>query len=614
MRRIAAVPVVGVLFLAMVGTSPAEETPLPADSGVADVTKAPYDAKGDGKTDDTAAIQAALDVNPKIVYLPNGTYLISETLKYAGAQKRVIFQGQSMGKTIVKLKDACPGYTDAAKPKSMIWTGKAPAQRFRNGIRNITFDAGAGNPGAIGIQYIANNQGAMHDVAIRSQDGKGKIGLDLGYTNEQGPCLIASIHVTGFDVGVSTKYGVDSVVLEHIYLDKQNKSGFVNEGQCLSIRGIHSNNAVPALVHAGGVATLIDSELIGTGEAAKVAAVSGKAALFVRNVKTSGYKTAIDSSAGTQQGAAGPDVDEWVSHEPTSPFGDGKRSLNLPVKETPTIAWGDVAKDWVSVAAFLPKPTSEPAAAKKPAPVDATEAFQKAIDSGKKTVYFPLGAPWLITGTGHVRGKVERIIGLENDFRGKPCTLVIDDGDAPAVLLERFDWLYSPSVHISHASKRTLILSSITGLVYEPAANAGDLFVEDVCATPWGFRKGQNIWMRQLNTEGPKTHIVNDGAVLWILGQKTEGDGALSETLNGGRTEVCGGFAYANTAGPKPFMFKVTDSWLSATLGGSVGRSSPFKSVEETRAGKTESLALKGTAIPLAVCGPPSAAAPQTKP
>jgi putative transposase len=123
----------------------AETIVFPNDASVADVTKPPYSAKGDGAADDTAAIRAALNTNPKIIYLPGGTYLISDTLKYAGTQKRVIFQGQSMEKTIVRLKDACPGYTDPGKPKSMIWTGQKPARRFRNGICNICFDTGRGN-------------------------------------------------------------------------------------------------------------------------------------------------------------------------------------------------------------------------------------------------------------------------------------------------------------------------------------------------------------------------------------------------------------------------------------------------------------------------------------
>ena len=43
----------------------------------------------------------------------------------------------------------------------------------------------------------------------------GAIGLDLGYTDEQGPCLIKDVPVDGFEVGVSTRTAVDSVTIEN---------------------------------------------------------------------------------------------------------------------------------------------------------------------------------------------------------------------------------------------------------------------------------------------------------------------------------------------------------------------------------------------------------------
>jgi hypothetical protein len=61
---------------------------FPADSGVIDVTKPLYNAKGDGKTDDTEAIQKALSQyssGNRIIYLPGGIYLVSDTLKWPKA-------------------------------------------------------------------------------------------------------------------------------------------------------------------------------------------------------------------------------------------------------------------------------------------------------------------------------------------------------------------------------------------------------------------------------------------------------------------------------------------------------------------------------------------------
>jgi len=66
------------------------EVAYPKDSGVVNLREAPYFAKGDGVTDDTKAIQKALDEHPNsgaILYLPHGIYLISDTLRWPDAPK-----------------------------------------------------------------------------------------------------------------------------------------------------------------------------------------------------------------------------------------------------------------------------------------------------------------------------------------------------------------------------------------------------------------------------------------------------------------------------------------------------------------------------------------------
>ncbi len=126
-----------------------ENIVYPSDAGIVDVTKAPYNAKGDGVTDDTAAIQKAFSDYPErnaIIYLPNGVYLVSNTLRWGGnegQQRNTVLQGQSKSGAVLKLKDNCPGFDNPRKPQGVVYTGHAPAQRFSNEIHNLTIDTGS---------------------------------------------------------------------------------------------------------------------------------------------------------------------------------------------------------------------------------------------------------------------------------------------------------------------------------------------------------------------------------------------------------------------------------------------------------------------------------------
>ena len=129
---------------------------FPADAGVINVKD--FGAKGDGKTDDTRAIQDALDRHMggfRILYFPNGTYLVTDKLTFGGdigRAKQFVMQGQSEAGTIIKLADYMPGY-EAGQRKFLLtmWEGGSTGQAFHNFIYNMTFDVGKGNPGGRGF-------------------------------------------------------------------------------------------------------------------------------------------------------------------------------------------------------------------------------------------------------------------------------------------------------------------------------------------------------------------------------------------------------------------------------------------------------------------------------
>ncbi|MDZ4799134.1 MAG: glycosyl hydrolase family 28-related protein [Bryobacteraceae bacterium] len=522
----------------------------------------PYGAKADGVTDDTAAIQRALDQNiGGIVYLPKGRYKITDRLSWPTPQRDITLWGESMAETVLVLGDETAGYSDPAKPKAMIWTGVKPAQRFKNYIRNLTLDTGKDNPGAIGVQFIANNSGAIRDVIIRAGSAGGPIGLDLGYTDEQGPCLVRNVTVIGFDVGVSARTSVDSITIEGLHLERQRQYGLVNSGQVISIRSLTSRNSVTAIQNSGtALLTLIDSTLTGIDTGAAPAIVNSKpAALLVRNTTTPGYEHAIHNDSGSGESAAGPMVQEFTAYPVLSLFPSATRTLGLPIQEPPGVSWGDPA-DWVSVTAFGATPDDKS--------FDSTEAFQKAIDSGAATVFVPKGT-FYIQSAVHLRGKLERIIGLGQraEVRGAG-KLHVDDGDPPGVTVEAIAGTGSGVVHNSSRTLvlRDMALQALGGSGIYENTGGGDLFLEDVVGQRWRFANGQHVWARQLNTEAADTRIVNDGGTLWILGLKCERGSTLIHTKNGGRTELLGGFVYTTTIPGETPMFVTEDSSVSLTI------------------------------------------------
>ena len=96
---------------------------------------------------------------------------------------------------------------------------------------------------------MANEEGTVDTVHFRCGES-GPLGLDLGYTPEQGPCLLTHVRVTGFDVGIATKGAINSVTAEDITLDGQKTAGWRNESQPVFIRGLHTTGPATAFVNA----------------------------------------------------------------------------------------------------------------------------------------------------------------------------------------------------------------------------------------------------------------------------------------------------------------------------------------------------------------------------
>lgn len=558
---------------------------FPSDGGIVDVRE--YGAIPDDEGDDTAAIQAALDAYPngnRIIYLPPGVFLIRDTLRWpagesgGNAQKRTILQGAGETLSLLRLPENTGGFTDGGKPKPLLWTGSAPAQRFRNAVRDLTIEVGPRNAGAIGLQFNASNQGTIRHLTIRAADSSGKIGLDLGHCDEIGPLLVRHLTVTGFETGISTKWPVNSNTFEHVLLSNQRRLGWWNYHQMVFVRDLISENRVPSIYNekdSWGTVTLLGAHLHAINPDGNTPAIHNQRQMYLRNVEILGYRLAVNhDDKGRDKGDVGPPglIAEDTSHKNVRSLfrevGDGTFAQagevsHLPVKETPEIPWGDPAKEWANLLDFGADATGA---------ADASAALQKAIDSGAKTIYLPAGANFLFSTTVEIRGPVQRLIGLEGRFtaEGEPVWRLVDGKhpqklpDAPMVVIERMtNQSGGAEILVRHESARTLVISSATGFAVE-GIGKGDLFLDDLCGHLNRLAPGQSAWCRQLNSEREGLKCRNAGGKLWILGLKTEKTGTLIETTAGGITEVNGVFLYSNsgwTAGEP--AFSVADATLN---------------------------------------------------
>jgi hypothetical protein len=518
----------------------AQEIIFPPDSGIINVKQQPYNAKGDGTSDDTTAIQAALNEgmkrNQNTVYLPNGTYLVSDTLSF---DQFLRLQGQSRSRTIVKLQQNASGYGAANQPKPVLRSLYNNNESIANYISDLTIDTNAGNPGAIGIRYNTHNQGICERVTVKSGDGTGVIGLDLSET-EFGPGMVRDVLVEGFDVGIQTPGAPSNAVLEDITVRNQRVVGLRNSFP-LSLHRFTSVNSVVAIENTSHPLTqliLIGANL-SSGASDKVAIIND-GGMYARNVTASGYK-AILRDRGEE--IAGNNIDERFANGEMHQLHEMPNAhLRLPIEDPPE-TFQEALDKWV-----IPVDSDG----------DDTLNLQNAIDSGAETIFLKAFADYQINDTIVLRGNVKRLIALREatlggdiaNFQDKPMLRIESKQPITVEHLSLSTWP-DPNPGIAIATTSPVHLKSIvtSQVSAELAAKGGKLFLTD-----WGGKiridHPMDVWVRQYNPENNPydnskplpTHAINRGGNLWIFGIKTEAPSIHIETTDRGRTEVLGGF------------------------------------------------------------------------
>ena len=121
--------------------------------------------KGDGTTDDTAALQQAINTH-RILYLPSGHYVVRDTLRLT---PDTVLIGLHPTLTQIDLLDETPEYQGVGTPKAVLL---APPGG-ENAVSGIGVFAGGINPRAVAVLWKAGEHSLMDDVRFLGGHGSG---------------------------------------------------------------------------------------------------------------------------------------------------------------------------------------------------------------------------------------------------------------------------------------------------------------------------------------------------------------------------------------------------------------------------------------------------------
>jgi hypothetical protein len=426
---------------------------------------------------------------------------------------------------------------------------------YQNTIQDLTIDIGTGNPGAIGIDYLASNLGALRNVTVEAPSGtQGVTGIRMTRPLI-GPALLENVTVNGFPVGLDVANLQYALTLDNVMLNGQTVAGLRNSQNQIAANNLTATTAGPAIVNNNS-----DGEIVLAG--ATLHRAKGYSGAMITNSGTIVFRNS--NTVDGYQSFSGSNLPRNVVNGMWSPAGfengaTGTFNTFTAITNPPAAVNNPVA-NWVSVATYGAQPSAAftDTSDNVQTVTDAAAGIQAAMNSGASTIYFPHGVYYISTPIT-IPATVQRIVGLDSSlhptlyesWRTEGMFQILANASTPLTIEQlRFDNSNDGTqLAIQVQSNRTLVLrdTMFPGTqALTRSSNGGPLYMEDVSAA------GSNVTLagsaeftaKQFDFEQCGTCMYLSDVPAEVVGFKEEGDTTEIAATDGTQVDVLGTLGY----------------------------------------------------------------------